>query len=379
MALRHAVGMGLHRHYVGQSHHIDQRRRRIFWTLYMLDRSIARTLGRPVGISDRDIDVKLPANIDIDIEDDEEIGAALRRDPGATPMSAAIHILRLSQIESKIYCTIYRVDQPPADQAGRKVLQLRRLLDEWKDDIAAMVPNTSEDEDTPNYYIKRSYHILQYHRAILLLLLPQLPQLSPASQDFQLCMSSAGAVGQLYKKLHDSQSHLSYSLIALHATFVAGLTLIYCFLADTSVYNLKLSSDIRACSTILYVISERWSSAREIRDAFERIIANTIEKSVVDLPLSPLHNDSMGQAHGTEALNASLPDDQVSDTTKVFWSELATIGHSQKDMHQLPADSLDTSMSISQTENIWNSLEPWFGEYEDLWLSNCTNTDLDFF
>lgn len=34
-------------------------RRRVFWCSYNLDRAVAITLGRPVGINDSDIDVEV--------------------------------------------------------------------------------------------------------------------------------------------------------------------------------------------------------------------------------------------------------------------------------------------------------------------------------
>ena len=66
MTMRHALSLGLHRKFYG-SKVVDQRRKRIFWTTYMLERSIARTLGLPVSVSDRDIDVAFPAPVPDDI------------------------------------------------------------------------------------------------------------------------------------------------------------------------------------------------------------------------------------------------------------------------------------------------------------------------
>lgn len=37
----------------------SQMRRRVFWCSYNLDRAVAITLGRPVGINDSDIDVEV--------------------------------------------------------------------------------------------------------------------------------------------------------------------------------------------------------------------------------------------------------------------------------------------------------------------------------
>jgi hypothetical protein len=364
IVMRQAVSLGLHRKFHAGLV-VDQRRKRVFWTIYMLERSIARTLGRPVCISDRDIDVDLPANVAVDIEDEAEMAAALQEDAGATPVSAAIHILRLARIESKIYSCLHRVDRSLDNIPSDKVARLRQRLEDWKEQIPASVPNANDQEETPNYYVKQSYHVLQYHKAMLLVLLPSLTRLPVTHPDFRLCITSAGRVSQLYKRLHDHQSLLSYSLIALHATFVAGLTLIYCFLADRTVFDLQFSSDIRACSAVLYVISERWAAARKIRDAFERMISNTIEKP-------PSQDHVLYQYANTSASAAISPAPGSFESTghqhvDILWPELAALipSNSNSNVHN---SSSQLTATNGDSWDIWNTLGPWFGESEDLGL-----------
>lgn len=366
IAMGHAVSVGLHRRFHGTSRVTDERRKHIFWTIYLLDRTMARTLGRPFCISDRDIDVDLPSNVSADIDDEEEMAAALQNDPGATPMSAALHILRLARIESKIYFTLHRVDRPLSDLASDKVARLRQLLDAWKDEIPTTVPNAQDEDDTPNYYVKQSYHVLQYHKAMLLILLPGLSRLSVADGDFRLCIASAGQVGQLYKRLHDYQSSLSYSLVALHATFVAGLTLIYCFLVDRTVFDLQFSSDVRACSTVLYIISERWTAARKVRNAFEHMINNTIEKASFHTPKQPFAQ-SPAQAPGSFAAGPSTAFATSQQNPDVIWSELVALIQTDSTNNGAAGDS---SAARNDPEDLWSSLGSWFGESEDFWLGD---------
>ena len=78
-------------------------------------------LGRPPAISDYDIDVELPLDINEDISDPSIIHAASRSISDmpaipATSLTSFIHHLRLKRIESEIQSTIYRVSSPvPAD------------------------------------------------------------------------------------------------------------------------------------------------------------------------------------------------------------------------------------------------------------------------
>jgi len=54
-----AIGMGLHNvsTYHGLSQDVVERRKRIFWSIYMMDRVVSIALGRPFAIHDDDIDV----------------------------------------------------------------------------------------------------------------------------------------------------------------------------------------------------------------------------------------------------------------------------------------------------------------------------------
>ena len=372
--MRHALVMGLHRKFRG-SNVVDQRRKRSFWTMYMLERSIARTLGLPVCVSDRDIEVDLPANVPEDIEDETAMQNALQQSSGAIPISAFIHIVRLAKLESKIYSSIHRVDRPGKEILPHKMVRLRQLLDNWKDEISAVIPSTTDEgAPSPNSYMSRHYHVLHYHRVLLLLLLPNLTSLGPTHPDFQLCVSSAGQVVQLYKRLHDHQNILSYSLIALHATFVAGLTLVFCFLAsDRAIFTPAFSSNIRACTTVLYIISERWPAARKVRDAFERMVSLTVERddeivggggtNIVSAAgvSTTKANDGVTMAvasSGTQLDDASRDIDEQAEMNSA-WHDLTA---------QIPGSAFDQGRGLSgggtfsDPNDFWNCLGPWLGD-----------------
>lgn len=276
--MRHCVDSGLHRKSNTSSSLFDQRRKRIFWTAYMLERSVARTVGRPYSVADREIDAALPADIDDSFETDEEVTAAivqsLANPSRVTSLSAAIHIIKVQQIESRISHTVCRVDKPIGSVSAHKIAKLRDALEEWKANIPKCQDTESEDKAP---YSTTDYHMIQYHKALLLLFLPLLPTFTLSHPEFRQVAYSAGQICQLYKRLHDNQSYISFSLLALHANFVAGLVLAYCFCLDPALFDTRFSSDIRACSTMLYTISERWPAARKVRSAFESLVAATIE------------------------------------------------------------------------------------------------------
>jgi hypothetical protein len=319
----------------------------------MLERSIARTLGRPYCVTDREIDVDLPANVDDDIDNEADMVRAIEesaRNPRrVTSISPAIQIFRIQQLESKIHYTIYRVDRPTANIASHKVSRLRAALEEWKAEIPRSVPHF-KDTAAPNPYVTMNYHTLQYHKAMLLLLLPLLPSLPTNHPDFHLCIYSAGQVCQAYKQMHDDQQYLSYSLLALHANFVAGLTMIYCFLVDNSIFNFKLSGDIRACSTVLYIIAERWPTARKVRNAFERLVRVTVEGDA--------QTSTNIRRKGDEVLQPQVPDMMSGNQTGFPAAEI-----------QDPAmmDSLGGPDMLLDSTDVWNILGSVLEDEEVNW------------
>lgn len=76
LVMRIAVDLGLHRRTAAMQQ-ADARRprlmheltKRLFWSCYNLDRQVSITLGRPFTISDRDIDVPLPLEVDEAVTD----------------------------------------------------------------------------------------------------------------------------------------------------------------------------------------------------------------------------------------------------------------------------------------------------------------------
>lgn len=62
LALRQCIELGLHRKSIWRVKGdvlATEMQRRVFWVAYNLDRSAAFSLGRPLGIPDRDIDVEV--------------------------------------------------------------------------------------------------------------------------------------------------------------------------------------------------------------------------------------------------------------------------------------------------------------------------------
>jgi hypothetical protein len=267
LAMRTAIDLGLHRK--ANESNMDpfttQMRRRLFWTVYYLERVVSMSLGRPFSISDRHIDLDLPLDVDDDIQDPSILTAP--QDPNkTTSLTFAIYLFKLRRIDSRIQHKIYRADRP-LSSLRPKMDPLYLELEQWKE--SALLRFTGPDLDYP---------MLHYNRAVRLLIQPFLPLLPITDPYYQICLLAAGNICQSHKRLHQTLEY-GHSFLAVQTVFMAGITLLYALWTHTDqVWSVRMSNDIRACSTVLFVMGERAAWVKKYRDAFELLVNAAMEK-----------------------------------------------------------------------------------------------------
>ncbi|CAK7210407.1 hypothetical protein SBRCBS47491_000774 [Sporothrix bragantina] len=260
LAMRTCIDLGMHRrsHEQGLSSEGVQARRRLFWTVYALERVIAMSLGRPLSLPDRHIDVHLP-DVDGHGHDNENL-------------QEAVLLFQLRRIEARIHHSIYRADKPLV-ALRPKLDTLYKLLEDWHSTLGDKLGG----QDSPGR-ARGEYLLLHYHRAVRMLIQPFLVLLPVTDPYFERCLAAAGRICQAHKRLHQSR-HYGHSFIAVQTIFVAGATLLYGLWTHTHrVWNVTLADDLRACSLVLFVMSERAAWVRKYRDAFELLVAATMQK-----------------------------------------------------------------------------------------------------
>lgn len=119
----------------------------------------------------------------------------------------------------------------------------------------------------------------QYHKTVLSLYTALLPALPPSDPRFLSATRSAAAVCATYKSLNAHKT-LSYTIIALHSCFIAGLTLVYCLWRDASLFDYSALEATRACSLCLTVFGEKWPGAVKYRDIFDAM-SGSLLKSIM--------------------------------------------------------------------------------------------------
>jgi len=269
LAMRTGTDLGLHRQ--ASTRHLSpfvaQLRRRLFWTLFSLEGVLASTLGRPMSLSDRDIDQPLPLSVD----DDDPSGGMLEKLPVPgqeaypyTNMTQSILLFQLRRFESRVQRSIYRVDRPTASLLP-KLYPLYRDMEAWHANIPQEVKGGELDRP-----------LLNYHKTMRMLTQPFLGLLNAEDPYFQQCVTSAGQICQIHKRLHQTPEY-GHSFIAVHTVFVAGITLLYClWLGREKVWSFGVSNNLRACSYVLSIMGERAPWVRRYRDVYEGLVEATM-------------------------------------------------------------------------------------------------------
>ncbi|CAK7227810.1 hypothetical protein SCUCBS95973_006667 [Sporothrix curviconia] len=282
LAMRTCIDLGMHRksHEQGLRAEAVQARRRLFWTVYALERVIAMSLGRPLSLPDRHIDVRLP---DVAVSVD-----AAAAETGTGGSNSLLLLFQLRRIEARIHHSIYRADKPLA-ALRPKLDPLYKLLEDWRRSVRGegdSGDDDDDDDDNNNNNNKKSrprrarseYLLLHYHRAVHMLIQPFLVLLPVTDPYFERCLAAAGRICQVHKRLHQSRQY-GHSFIAVQTIFVSGATLLYGLWTHTHrVWSVTRADDLRACSLVLFVMSERAAWVRKYRDAFELLVAATMQK-----------------------------------------------------------------------------------------------------
>ncbi|KAL4880317.1 fungal-specific transcription factor domain-containing protein [Aspergillus karnatakaensis] len=156
LALRMAINMGMHRSFSATSlhPHVRELRNRLWWSVYVAERLFSIEMGRPLSISDSEIDAPFPVFVP-------------EWSSSAKPMNVdgLIAMTKLCQLMGKIVEAVYC---KPADGKGliiqpKVYQQLKRELEQYKREL----PEEMKFGDCPSRSV--AHLALTYEQATMLL------------------------------------------------------------------------------------------------------------------------------------------------------------------------------------------------------------------
>lgn len=329
LAMKMCIELGLHRKRRSSKISFESElNKRLFWSAYAYDRELAIVMGRPPLISDHDIDVDLPLDVDEATQDLDVLRKAATQDRSRpavpqTSMTTFIHLLRLKRIEADIQHKIYRVDKAKSvEWLYKKTNTFLEQMIAWKDAIppeatSAQLDSTDRQNFRGDEYRRYDNYMASYHKAIRVLLQPRLYENIINPRYLDLCAEACRGVCEVYKRLH-YRIPLVFSSMSLQTVFLAGLTLVYCMWQDTSNVNgFKSFGALSDCSIILYVMTERWPASRKYRDIFE-----AVKKSVLDAISEGKHIPRTAVMTMKDDMQNSMPRLQVNPATETIPDDL---------------------------------------------------------
>ncbi|RCH92448.1 hypothetical protein CU098_002643, partial [Rhizopus stolonifer] len=260
MAFRMAQDLGLHRNcdHWNIPPEECERRKRVFWCCYIVDRLGSAMYGRATTFEERDCDVPFPSMDDNDL---------LSSQPPIRLLENFINLIKLCDILGHVLKSIYYVrslQHTAAKQADSVVTTLNKRLHQWHDQLpSALKVHTKSDE--PPCVAVCQLHQIYYTTLILLhrLFIPgpnqsaPIPSLLPCAS---ICASAADSILSISHHLLE-HNRLAYVMnYAVYYVFTAGVA----FLRDASGQNERSSEakgKVNQCMQVLDEIEPTWVTA----------------------------------------------------------------------------------------------------------------------
>lgn len=128
-------------------------RKYVFWTLYIMDKSLSLTFGRPSSLPDYDIDVPLP-----------------EFDPENPLWELYLAWIGIAQIQSDIHVRLYSAQAPKIPHAERQkvVVELDGKLNEWWTKYGILLQRRHEEEMFERRYIMTEL-VFAYHNTMIMI------------------------------------------------------------------------------------------------------------------------------------------------------------------------------------------------------------------
>ncbi|KAJ5690182.1 hypothetical protein N7462_004574 [Penicillium macrosclerotiorum] len=246
-----------------------QIRRRVFWSVYALDRLVSWIYHIPNNIIDDHITVELFSNVeDTNLHWDT---ANMNHPPTQdlfqkTRISPALHLIRCRCIQSRIITTMMRSDFHRIDSSTPWRGHMIDELESWKSQVERLSHRANRG------YLSDRWVGMAYNYTIALL---HQPSKANVCNGFGERSIEAGVQIALTFRTFQKDRQTAQLWPGLLSQFTVGVTILYCFWATPPAYRSatykkpNVAEALRACSTALAILSERWVQAEPLRDVFD--------------------------------------------------------------------------------------------------------------
>ncbi|RPB26733.1 hypothetical protein L211DRAFT_846900 [Terfezia boudieri ATCC MYA-4762] len=311
-------------------------RRKVFWSIYALDRNLGIMLGRPFALDENECDVELPDNLlddrpgsglmdRLSVQGGHSPGGPQKGESadvliGTSSFPGTVYLLQMTRITSVIKSTLYRISpiKPTAYptphwlhnlQAASQFPPYIEDIAEWQRAIhgylaeirklSKAVAGTLTHHSNAHYATCQAIE-LKYHEAMQLLYRPNAVIPQPNIQNALTCLGSTVEMIRTYARLKKNGGMI-HAWLSAQWVFLAGLSMMWSFKTSWPVILQAkeldiLREDVKTCSALLEEFGTRWKVMLRARERFDGVAKFTLESlanqladiALVQPPPSPL-------------------------------------------------------------------------------------------
>ncbi|KAI6382394.1 hypothetical protein MCOR25_000691 [Pyricularia grisea] len=302
----------------GAREYMRDRRRRLWWCAYSLDRLISICVGRPLGVSDQVITTEFPSLADDRFITPQGIMVPPSGQPaGPSYKFVAQHYFRLRLLQSEIVQALQiqqaqaacqqRMDTKMASPFPAQFASFRdwrrdieKRLTEWRDS-APTKEQTGVDFST-------EFLEVNYWQVIIFLLRQSLPVPNDFRKEYQIFkefnspsihnvelredqeavyvkVAEAGAkILKLYNRLNQ-RGVVNYTYLATHYVYMSGIYYLYAIWHSAQVRSNTLLDEVNDTiargHTVFTALIPKCPPAERCRDAFDRMAKATVKRAMM--------------------------------------------------------------------------------------------------
>ena len=327
LALRLAVGIDMHRQDAGPGPDLFQSemRKRVWWCVYIMDRSISMALGRPLGIQDSDVTTPLPQPIS-----DEQLATTLSMH--STPsvisdvsdISSLIHTVKLRRLNAMKYSTFHAAGQTGLEDSGT----LDNIRQQHYVRLTDWLANAPRYLNPTSMFQTSEWFQIAYHQAVITLYRPSNACPTTALEAIRLCVDSSISLITCYSTLY-AKNKISYSFVALNSLFMAAVTMLHSLRASwilrQELTKQVVEHNVRLVTSLLREVS----AGRTVGEHSARIIERLGRGALAIFDDAPTSNGEVDTEFlswfGLKCQNLHQPDQQT-PSIDTAWNDLIVNG-----------------------------------------------------